>query len=346
MPNPDPKPSRILVVRPRGVGDTVLAVPALRNLRAAFPEARIDVLVRPQAGDVLSRCPYQDELIYWERSARTIAKPGVHTGLIRTARWLRRRRYDRAYHLRQASSTALLLFLAGIPHRVGFGSEFGRFLMHRSARPSGNRHEVERVLDVLRADNVPIIDTHNEGWTDPETDRIVARNLPPGNRPRVLLCARSNSPLRNWRTDRFAVLVDWLMREYSADVFVCDSPANARYYDAIRSALPPTSAAHWHDWSSSLTLRGSLSLISRMNLAVGVDTGLLHLAAAFHVPVVSLTLPVFANRFHPWDTAYRQVLPGAGVDQSDLDRIDLAAVKAAVESMASLLAASSSFVRS
>ena len=302
MTYPDSTPCRILAVRPRGVGDTVLIVPALRNLRAAFPRAQIDVLVSPHTGDVLGLCPYKDELIYWERHARATTKPGVHTGLLQTARWLRRRRYDRVYHFRQASSTALLLVLAGVPHRVGFGSEAGRFLMHRTARPPGGRHEVERLLDVLRADGIPIVATCNEGWTDPETDRYVTRNVPGGNRLRILLCARSNSPLRNWLPERFAALADWLIREHAADIFVCDSPASTSYYANIRHSLSPSSHSHWHDWSSSLTLQGSLSLISRMHLAIGVDTGSLHLAAAFHVPVISLTLPTYASRYHPWDT--------------------------------------------
>jgi ADP-heptose:LPS heptosyltransferase len=346
MSNPDLKPYRILVVRPRGIGDTVLVVPALRNLRLAFPKARIEVLVSPHAGDVLSLCPYQDELIFWERHSRPTTKPGVHTGLLATARWLRHRRYDRVYHLRQASSTALLLFLAGIPHRVGFGTEIGRLLMHRHARPPGDRHEVERLLDVLRADGIPIANTYNEAWTEPERDRVVTQHLPPGNRLRVLLCARSNSPLRNWPPERFATVVEWLIREYAAEIHVCDSPANAGHYEKIRRALSPSSSVHWHDWSSALTLRGSFSLICRMHLALGVDTGALHLAAASHVPVISLTLPAYASRYHPWTKHYKQVVAGAGESRPHLDQIDVAAVQAAIDGLAPVFTYQSLFGRS
>ena len=59
----DAAPGRILVVRTRFVGDTVLAIPFLRNLRRAFPAARIDVLVEKASGSVLADCPYVDELI-------------------------------------------------------------------------------------------------------------------------------------------------------------------------------------------------------------------------------------------------------------------------------------------
>ena len=51
------------MVRTRFVGDTVLAIPFLRNLRRHFQSARIDVLVEKGAGSVLADCPYKDELI-------------------------------------------------------------------------------------------------------------------------------------------------------------------------------------------------------------------------------------------------------------------------------------------
>ena len=60
-------PQRILVIRNRFIGDTLLAIPFLRNLRQNFPEAIIDVLVEPISGDVLASCPYVDELIRWSR---------------------------------------------------------------------------------------------------------------------------------------------------------------------------------------------------------------------------------------------------------------------------------------
>ena len=58
-------PGRILVIRNRYIGDTVLAIPFLRNLRRRCPDAVIDVLVEPGAGQVLADCPYKDELIVW-----------------------------------------------------------------------------------------------------------------------------------------------------------------------------------------------------------------------------------------------------------------------------------------
>jgi len=61
VPWPDPRPLRILVIRYRFIGDTILAIPTLRNLRLAFPQAVIDVLSEPISGDTLAHCPYKND---------------------------------------------------------------------------------------------------------------------------------------------------------------------------------------------------------------------------------------------------------------------------------------------
>lgn len=62
---------KILVVRYRFIGDTLLTVPFLRNLRKAEPDAQIDVLVSPVSGDVLKDCPYINNLIYFDNAKKT-----------------------------------------------------------------------------------------------------------------------------------------------------------------------------------------------------------------------------------------------------------------------------------
>ena len=61
---------RILVIRNRHIGDTVLAIPFLRNLRRKYPDAIIDVVVEHGAGQILEDCPYKNELLVWNRPKR------------------------------------------------------------------------------------------------------------------------------------------------------------------------------------------------------------------------------------------------------------------------------------
>ncbi|MEO7599136.1 MAG: glycosyltransferase family 9 protein, partial [Opitutus sp.] len=205
MSFPDLRTVRILVIRYRFIGDTVLAIPFLRNLRAAFPNAVIDVLAEPVSGDTLAHCPYKNELLYFAPRLKGPAKArSPHpTTLLSCAKRLRALGYDRVYILRRSFSSAILPLLAGIRHRVGFATEGRRWLLQRST-PYPDKHEVECFLDILRADGIPVLDTYNENWSDPATDQRVDAALKPIRGKRVFICAKSVFPLKDWDADRFA----------------------------------------------------------------------------------------------------------------------------------------------
>jgi heptosyltransferase-2 len=330
MSFPDPRPLRLLVIRYRFIGDTVLAIPFLRNLRNAFPNAIIDVLAEPVSGETLAWCPYKNELLFFAPRLKGAARARspYPTSLLACARMLRRRRYDRAYILRRSFSSAILPLLAGIPHRVGFATEGRRWLLQRST-PYPEKHEVECFLDVLRADGIPVTDTSNENWSDPDCDREVAATLSPGEPRRVFICAKSVFPLKDWAPERFGELIRWLVNERICEVHFCDSPGNAAYYQAILATIAVPLVRPCVDWSARLSLSQVNSLMRRMTLAIGIDTGLLHIAASFHVPVVALFGPLEPWRWHPWDTPHVILRPDDVSGPRPLLRLEVEAVKEA-----------------
>ena len=329
---PDQRPLRILVIRYRFIGDTVLAIPALRNLRHAFPRAVIDVLAEPISGDTLAHCPYKNELLYYGprlKGERKRAAP-FPTSLLGMAGFLRARRYDRCYILRRSFSSAILPLLAGIPHRVGFSTEGRNWLLQRST-PYPDKHEVECFLDILRADGIPVTDTHNENWTDPAVDQRVDAELTSGSRTRVFICAKSVFDLKDWAPERFAEAIGWLIRDRNCEVHFCDSPGNAGYYAAILAGVQAGLHVHCHDWSAKLGIREAGSLMRRMNLCFGIDTGFIHIAASFHVPVVGLYGPLEPWRWHPWDTKHTVLRPDDVSGPRPLLRLTVAEVMTALE---------------
>mgnify|MGYP001555974729 CR=1 FL=1 len=329
---PDKRPLRLLVIRYRFIGDTVLAIPFLRNLRRAFPNAIIDVLSEPVSGDTLKHCPYKNELLYYGprlKGDRKRAAP-FPTSLLGAARFLRARRYDRCYILRRSFSSAILPLLAGIPHRVGFSTEGRAWLLQRST-PYADKHEVECFLDVLRADDIPVLDTGNENWTDPAVDRRMDAGLRDTGRTRIFICAKSVFDLKDWAPERFAETIAWLVRDRNAEIHFCDSPGNAAYYASILAGVPAELRAHCHDWSNQLNIAEAGSLLRRMDLAFGIDTGFLHIAASYHIPVVGLYGPLEPWRWHPWDTKYTALRPDDVTGPRPLLRLSVAEVQASLD---------------
>lgn len=299
------EPRRILVVRNRFIGDTMLAVPFLRNLRRRFPDAVIDVLSESGAASLLADCPHADELLEWRRPPRVgRVVRGSLANVVANARWIRSRRYDCVYLLKRSLSSILLAWLAGIPSRIGFAS-FGSSLLSRVVPVVPSRHQAELFLDLLRCEGIPIDDARNESCTA-EASIVKANRLLAGvaaDRPRVFIAPQSTDVRRLWPAERFAQVIEWLVEERGYEVFFCGGPKDAAVHEAILAGVSEAVRPRVHDHSAAIELRDVGGLLARMDLCLGVDTGLPHIAAANGVPVVVLAGPTDPNRWHPWRTA-------------------------------------------
>ena len=304
-PQSDSQSERILVVRNRYIGDTLLAIPFLRNLRRGFPNATIDVLVDPGSGSVLAECPYKDELITWQRpTAVRGLLPRSLSNILDNAQRLKARSYTRTYLLKRSFSSGLLVWLAGIPHRVG-----GRFqgrspLLTRSLPVASTRHEAEHFLDLLRGDGIEVDDGHNENWASDEAVQRVAEVLAdlPSERRLVFLAPKATNANREWPLDRMAAVADTLVADHDCEICFCGAPRDIAAHDTIRGMMQPAHQPHAHDFSKDLKLAETGAFLAKMDLYLGVDTGLAHLAASFGTPVAVLFGPSDPNQWHPWGT--------------------------------------------
>jgi heptosyltransferase-2 len=314
-PAEDASGERILVVRNRFIGDTVLAIPFLRNLRRRFPEAVIDLLVEPAAATVLADCPYVDEIIEWRRPHGGIARLGsLLASISRQAAMLRSRRYTRTYVLKCSFTSVLLARWAGIPHRVGFAKRRSCSGLTHSLPIRPGRHEAELFLDLLRQEGIEVDDGHNENWTSPaaaaKVDRLLAARR--GGRRRVFVAPRSTDVHREWPLGRFAAVLRWLVEKHDCQIFFCGAPDD-RDVHTMLAALSGAASRQMHDLSCDLTLRETFALIARMDLCLGVDTGLPHIAASFGVPTAVLYGPTDPRKWHPWKTTSEIIAAPSGL---------------------------------
>ena len=109
------KKEKILVIRYRFIGDTLLTVPFLRNLRRAKPDAQIDMLVAPVSGEIIEKCPYVDNFLYLDttRKHRYENSAEKKQNFWHYVKLLREKQYDKAYVLKRSFSSAFLAFCAG-----------------------------------------------------------------------------------------------------------------------------------------------------------------------------------------------------------------------------------------
>ena len=294
---------RILVLRYRFIGDTLLTVPFLRNLRRARPDALIVWLVAPGSADVVAGIPYVDELLYWDPVTRHAESRGTH----RTwhdkwafVRALRQRRFDRAYVLKRSLTSALIAWLSGAPRRVGFATE-GRGLFLTTRVPyRHDQHEVQNFLDVLRADGVPVHDDHLEAWLS-AGERLHAstflhqHGIGPADRLIAIHPFATNKP-RAWHEDDFIALANRLQAERGGRVIVFGGPADAADARAFAERIAPAPIMA----VGNANLRQTMALLERCELLVCNDSGIMHLGAALRRPLVALFGPQSPVKFGPW----------------------------------------------
>src|SRR5277367_5135700 len=114
---------KILVRATNWVGDAIMAIPALRAVRAKFPQAHIAILARPYVADIYRGQQIADELLAYEWK-------GWHAGLAgreRLAAALREQKFDVALLLQNAFDAAWPAWRAKIPRRIGYARD-GRSL--------------------------------------------------------------------------------------------------------------------------------------------------------------------------------------------------------------------------
>ena len=280
-----------------GVGEVVMAFPAFERIRHAHPLAKITLLTTEPFAALARSSPFFNT-VEFDGAPKG---PGGWTALVLR---LRRAHYDRVYDL-QNDATTHLLFQALRPFAPPWsGTAPGCALPHRN--PQRERmHTLERQAEQL----------HDAGiWPDapikplsaapPDISWILARSAQPrsisvagGHRPLVIMApgASPKKPDKQWPVDRYGELAKRLQDE-GFDIVVIGALHESELARAIQRKAPRA-----RDLTGRTDFAQIAALGARAALAIGNDTGALHLIAAAGAPTIAL----FSSASDPAITAPR-----------------------------------------
>jgi len=291
---------RILVIRYRFIGDTILTGPFLKNLRLAYKDARIDVLVGPQSGEVLDGCPYVDELITFDttRFHKYDSGAGEKKSFWSYVALLRKRNYDLVFVLKRSWSSAVLALLTGAANRIGYATEGRQILLTHSVPWNPHQHEVQSTLDVLRSANVPVVDDTLEGWISEKEQSEIEIMVPQLRQIKngVLIHAAAAHPDKIYPSQKWAQVIQRLHERWQLVPFFTGASRDIELYDQLQTL----SGVSGVNLAGKLTLRQSMALYKNMQLAVCVDSGPAHLAAAVGTPTAAIFGPTDPERWRPY----------------------------------------------
>ena len=304
MVRAQPKAERILVIRYRFIGDTILTVPFLRNLRRAYPDAQIDMLVGPQSGEVLTGCPYVNKLITFDttRFHKYDRGAGEKKSFWHYLFKLRKERYDLAFILKRSWSSAALALLIGARYRVGYATEGRQIILTHSVPFRTNMHEVDSTLSVLQAAAIPILDRYLEAFINEDEQNQILHYIPKesGNQKRVLIHAAAAHPDKLYPLEAWAEIVRQLHQHGFTPFFT-----GAAQDFALYEQLQEVSGVKGVNLAGKLSLRLSMALYSNLDLALCTDSGPAHLAAAAGIPTLAIFGPTDPVRWRPYEAIAR-----------------------------------------
>ncbi len=304
---------RMLVRGPNWIGDAVMSEPALTRLRSLFPEAELTLLVKPPIAELFKQHPAIDHLMVYEDREK-------HAGLggkWNLAKTLRRGRFDLAILLQNAFEAAFLAFLAGIPRRYGYATD-GRSLLLTSSvgvAPGTKRaHQVHYYLDLIKplgADGYPA--PPRLYVSSEEEQRMALRLSREGITPdQALIGINPGSTYggaKRWIPERFAQAADRLVRRFEEKV---GRVGRAVLIGAAGEEALGDEIAHRMETvplilSGKTSVRELMAVIKRCNLFLTNDTGPMHIAAAFGVPLVAVFGPTDFRTTAPYGERNRLV---------------------------------------
>lgn len=296
--------NKILVVRLRSIGDTVLATPTLHALKRFLPTAQVDILLEDWVAPVLDGFPYVDNVITIERRSTT-------SRALLAAR-LRAARYDVVYNLHGGTTATLLTRATGAKHRVGYANyQYARLHNHLSPSPLSlwareKTHSAEQQLALAGWTGVPVSDRPATllRVSDEAAAGIRQRLQSAGliDRPFAVLHPAASFATKQWAAANFAAVANRL-GEQGLDVVVVTTAKEA----SLIKEIELQSTAHVIGFSD-LTLPEITALLSRAHIFVGNDSGLAHMAAAVKTPTVVIFGSSNVAHWRPWSTGAAEVV--------------------------------------
>ncbi len=285
-------PHRVFIRSTNWIGDAVMSVAALRELRRSLPDSYLLLIARPWVAGLFENQGLVDEVYPVDPGETQVQQLRSMIGKVRNC--------DQAILFQNAFQAALVAFLARVPDRAGYSTDGRRLLLTRRAKPRIkrlNRHQVYYYLDLLHQTGFSPKDYLQDDDFRPDISlkptkqgiqsarRLLAENnIQPGKSLVLLNPGAYFGSAKRWLIERYASLGNRLVQNRSAQVVIIGSASERGIAERI-SARMRTGAAIMTGATDLPTLMG---LFSVSQLFVTNDSGPMHLAAALDTPQIAL----------------------------------------------------------
>ncbi len=315
---------RLIMLIPGGIGDQILCFPALSQLRAHYPQARIDVVVEPRSQAAYEVNPVVNQVLTFPFRAKKSWRDWV--GLIQR---IRQGHYDLILSLGESFAVRLLLWFTGVPCRVGYGDPPTWGLLTHPAPLNKNQYAAAMYHDLLqglgiRADCPPlkaVIHPDDQAWAVAEQTRL-------GLKANYLLIHGGSSKMARLKgINKIYPIGAWIevmqvlgLQYPDLSLLVVQGPDDAEWGEQLAAAIPHLKRTQ----PPSFGKLGALMQLAQALLCT--DSGPMHLGVALNKPLVALFGPTDPAKLLPPQAQFRPVKASTGEIAAITPEMILAAV--------------------
>ena len=286
---------KILLTQLRRIGDVITTTPAVRAVRASWPDATIDYLTEPPSDEIFRASPHIDNII-------TINRRPSAVEYLRLIRELRKNRYDVVIDFFCNPTSAYLTRLSGAKCRVGFEMRFRKyFYTHLIDKKLFPHHIYAGIHKLALTSHIGVIPKGCEpefpitGETQREADNFLASLGVNVNDTLVTLGLATRHAFRQWPLERFAAVADALISRYNAKILFIYGPGEENYPREVQS-LMKNRALPEYAHSTISRMRG---VFTRSALHIGCDNGPGNIAKASGIPSIILYSNTHSSSWFP-----------------------------------------------
>lgn len=297
---------KILVRGTNWIGDAVMSVPALRELRRIFPDAWITLHTRTWADGLFCDADFLDEIVTYDPAKWRIRD------VLDNSQFLKKDDYDLAIILPNSFESAMTSYLSRIPRRIGYNKDLrGLLLTDPVPVPEwkARRHEVFYYLNLVSEIEKRIIGSDTVGQTVPDISldvsperRNAAANvladLADGTSGPIIALGvgSTNSRAKRWPANYYAQLANKLSTELNAAIVLIGSADDGE----VAAEVATKSGVNTIDLSGKTTIAEAVALLAELDVLVANDMGLAHIAPAVGTQTVVIFGPTDPTTTRPY----------------------------------------------
>lgn len=273
-------PKRLALLQTAFLGDAVLTLPLLEKIKKVLPDTDVTVLTRPETAQIFASSGLASEVITDNKKTSR----SFFGEFFRLLKELKQRRFDIIIVPHRSLRSALLARLAGIPIRIGFDSSAGSFLFTHKVPFSWLIHDLERNLTLI----LPLAGDTNPAFPILREKIGALKDL--GVNETIFIGANPGSvwPTKRWPREYWARLITELSQAYDTKVLLVGGKNEVIWNAEIERAAAPGSVINL---TGKTGMDDLMALIKSLKLFITNDSGPMHIAVAFGVPVAAIFGP-------------------------------------------------------